>query len=360
MTIVTAVPNVFTNGTVADATLVNADYAALVAQINAGAAENGANVSITSLLGLTTPLSAAQGGTQFFSAGTTTGLVNVLAATTLTPTLGFALTAGVTVAATINITNTLAATLNVNGTGAVAINKNTAAGLAVLTGGELIAGQRLFFTYTGSVWVPVGSLAGAALLAAPNIFTADQTFQSPTGSILAVNSGKSVGAPSDIPALIRVSQNNASSATKTWGQLYNYINIAVAGAEASMWVFETITAGVIQGVMRLGAGIWTPGATGGDKGADSINVKNYYKDGVAFAPPTASAGIGQYVSLSGSGVNVVLPAGGTWAYFTIGSGSTGNTNNTFMAAGMQSNIHCSLERDEMAHGYLAEFEHERA
>ena len=48
MPIVTSVPNSFTNGLVADATQVNADFASLVSQINAGAAESGANVSITS------------------------------------------------------------------------------------------------------------------------------------------------------------------------------------------------------------------------------------------------------------------------------------------------------------------------
>jgi hypothetical protein len=56
-------PNILTNGTEADATQVMADFAAIISQINTNAAENGANSSITSLLGLTTPLSTAQGGT---------------------------------------------------------------------------------------------------------------------------------------------------------------------------------------------------------------------------------------------------------------------------------------------------------
>ena len=56
-------PNILTNGTIADATQVMADFAAIISEINANAAENGSNSSITSLSGLTTPLSVPQGGT---------------------------------------------------------------------------------------------------------------------------------------------------------------------------------------------------------------------------------------------------------------------------------------------------------
>lgn len=56
-------PNILTNGTTADATQVMADFAFIISQINTNAAENGANSSITSLSGLTTPLSPTQGGT---------------------------------------------------------------------------------------------------------------------------------------------------------------------------------------------------------------------------------------------------------------------------------------------------------
>ena len=61
-------PNTFTNGTVADATQVNANFANLVNCANNNLAHNGANTDITSLGGLTTPISPAQGGT-----GNTTG-----------------------------------------------------------------------------------------------------------------------------------------------------------------------------------------------------------------------------------------------------------------------------------------------
>lgn len=63
MTICSALPNTLTNGTTADATQVMANENQIVSNVNANAAHNGANSDITSLSGLTTPLSIAQGGT---------------------------------------------------------------------------------------------------------------------------------------------------------------------------------------------------------------------------------------------------------------------------------------------------------
>lgn len=63
MPIVGALPVTLQNGTTAEATEVMADLNKIRDDVNSNAAENGANSSITSLTGLTTPLSVAQGGT---------------------------------------------------------------------------------------------------------------------------------------------------------------------------------------------------------------------------------------------------------------------------------------------------------
>ena len=60
--IIPSLPDLLQNGTPADATQVMADFYQIQNDVNANAAENGANSSITSLTGLTTPLSIAQGG----------------------------------------------------------------------------------------------------------------------------------------------------------------------------------------------------------------------------------------------------------------------------------------------------------
>lgn len=61
--IISTLPYTITNGTVGDASQVQADLAQIVSNVNANAAENGANASITSISGLTAALSIAQGGT---------------------------------------------------------------------------------------------------------------------------------------------------------------------------------------------------------------------------------------------------------------------------------------------------------
>lgn len=67
MTIISTLPYTLTNGSTADATQVMADFNQIVNNVNANAAANGANSDITSLTGLSTPLSISQGGS-----GTTT------------------------------------------------------------------------------------------------------------------------------------------------------------------------------------------------------------------------------------------------------------------------------------------------
>ena len=69
MTIIPALPYTLTNGTVADANQVMADFNGIVNGTNSNGAHNGANSDITSLTGLTTPLTAAQGGTGIGSPG---------------------------------------------------------------------------------------------------------------------------------------------------------------------------------------------------------------------------------------------------------------------------------------------------
>ena len=63
MSIVSSLPYNLTNGTTADATQVMGDLNQIRNDVNSNAANNGANSDITSLSGLTTPLSMSQGGT---------------------------------------------------------------------------------------------------------------------------------------------------------------------------------------------------------------------------------------------------------------------------------------------------------
>jgi hypothetical protein len=136
------------NNTTADATQVMANYNALVTCF-AGAAASGANTDITSLIGLTTPLAASGGGTQWFVGGTSTGSANTQAIASLTPG-GFILSSGKFVVFIAGFTNSGPTTWNANGTGAVNVTVHTAAGLASLSGGEIVAGQVTLGFYDGT------------------------------------------------------------------------------------------------------------------------------------------------------------------------------------------------------------------
>jgi hypothetical protein len=67
--IIPALPYTLTNGTTADANQVMADLNDIVTGVNNNAAHNGPNSDITSLTGLTTPLTIAQGGTGVGAVG---------------------------------------------------------------------------------------------------------------------------------------------------------------------------------------------------------------------------------------------------------------------------------------------------
>jgi hypothetical protein len=63
-TVSCSVPFNLTNGTTADATQVMANYNAILSCLSTSAASSGSNSDITALLGLTTPITPAQGGAQ--------------------------------------------------------------------------------------------------------------------------------------------------------------------------------------------------------------------------------------------------------------------------------------------------------
>ena len=67
-----AIPNTFVNGTVADATQVNANFTNIQNCANNNLAHNGANSDITSLNGLTTPITSSQLSTTGVTAGSYT------------------------------------------------------------------------------------------------------------------------------------------------------------------------------------------------------------------------------------------------------------------------------------------------
>jgi len=141
------------NATTADATQAMANYDAIITCLT-NAAAAGVNSDITSLLGLSTPLSSASGGTSSFIGGTSTGS-STAQAVTVTPS-SFSLTAGYKVSLTVGFSNSGALTLNVNSSGNLAVFRHTQLGASAFVGGEWVAGQRVMVEYDGTQWQWVG------------------------------------------------------------------------------------------------------------------------------------------------------------------------------------------------------------
>lgn len=154
MTIIGALPFLLQNGTTADATEVDADFDAIISDVNANAAHNGVNTDITALQGLTTPIAQAQGGTTAFikAAGSSTGSANAQVVSAPVPT-GFVLGFGYSITFLAGFTNTGGMTLNVNGTGVFLCVKPSPSSLLQLTGGEVQAGNLVTFVFDGAEFV---------------------------------------------------------------------------------------------------------------------------------------------------------------------------------------------------------------
>ena len=144
-----AQPFIFVNGTIIDATQVNADYNYIINQVNANGAKNGVNNDITALLSLSTPLTPIQGGSNiYYSPNTATGTVNAIVVSNVVPA-GFSLAIGKSIRFRASGANTGPVTLAVNGTAATAVIKATASGIAALSGGEFQALQEVEAYFDG-------------------------------------------------------------------------------------------------------------------------------------------------------------------------------------------------------------------
>ena len=158
----TPLPFNLQNGQVADATQVMANYNFIISCL-ANAAAAGANSDITSLGGLTSPISPAQGGTSTFVASApSTGTANNQAVTATLPTyVQTPLTAVVFVAGFTNTgpMTTPSGGLTVGSTPQLTVVRRTTDGLQPLAGGEIIAGTVTAVVYDGTRYQLVSNIS---------------------------------------------------------------------------------------------------------------------------------------------------------------------------------------------------------
>lgn len=109
-------------------------------------------------------------------------------------------------------------------------------------------------------------------------------------------------AANDEATLERFTIRNATPADKIAFELVARLLDVTAGSEDAELRWKTAVAGTLAERLRLGAGLYTPGATGGDKGTDTINATTLYVGGVAI---DASSVVHAAVNFNGTGTPAV-------------------------------------------------------
>lgn len=349
--IIPSVPYNLTNGTVADATQVMGNFNTIVSDVNANAATAGANNNITSLTGITTPLSPIQGGTSVY-VGAVSGGTNAQVVATTNPA-SFTLTLGNIVTTVAGGTNTGATTLNTRGTGVESVRVNTPSGLAALVGGEIRIGQPYMFYWDGTYYEllnPATLLNGtnnlsdvASVSTALNNILPVQT--SNRGKFLKTNGTAASWGFTTVPNVQVITAT--STYTPTAGMTYalveiwggggggggagNAFNVGGGGGAGacSKGIYSATTIGASQTVTigAAGAAGTSAGGTGGTGGASSFgSIITAVSGGLGGVGTTSTSGasyLGGLGGTAGSGGSVNIPG--------VPGGSAFQTGNNYLS-----------------------------
>lgn len=118
-----------------------------------------------------------------------------------------------------------------------------------------------------------------------NTFTADQILQSTdagasVGPTLSIDRNSSSPAAGDDLGRLECLGRSSTGITRAFARFKGELVDPTNTAEAGQWRFQTMIAGVSSDRLILGNGLFTPTATGGDQGANTINASSIFDDGV--------------------------------------------------------------------------------
>ena len=119
------------------------------------------------------------------------------------------------------------------------------------------------------------------------------TNEGANGHIMIIGQVTATPAANDTPLVVLARSSDSAGNVTDYGQFNHEITNPADGAESSRWGLRTFVAGVSAFRAYIGAGIYTPGAIGGDPGAGKINAAEVQQSGVRLPPITEVFGIGQ-------------------------------------------------------------------
>ncbi len=130
---------------------------------------------------------------------------------------------------------------------------------------------------------------GAAGVADANVFSATQTVRSTdagagVGPELVLDRASASPTADDVLGAVRFDGKDSSANTETYARIEAGIVDPANGSEDGIIAFLTKIAGSLARRWRIGAGLYSEGATGGDKGAGTINCAGVYVNNVLLAP----------------------------------------------------------------------------
>jgi hypothetical protein len=133
-----------------------------------------------------------------------------------------------------------------------------------------------------------GVISGAALLAAANTFTGVNTIRSTdggTGEIVALDLDRASGSPANndlLMALRWLMKDDGTNSEVAAKLVAKITDVSAASTDAELLLY-TMVANVLTLGWHFGAGQYAEGATGGDKGAGSINAISLFVANIAVA-----------------------------------------------------------------------------
>jgi hypothetical protein len=117
-----------------------------------------------------------------------------------------------------------------------------------------------------------------------NTWSAAQTFVdtdagAAAGPVLELKRDSASPAAADVLGQIKFTGEDSASNSDVYGQVSAVIDDPTTTSEDGRLAFATVVAGTLSDVLHMGVGLYMDGATGGDKGADTVNASAYYVNG---------------------------------------------------------------------------------